>query len=263
MSSIKYYIIKGNDELGNFNNFKNNTKNITSIFFVNKYENIDKNDNYKIIPTTVDDTLLYHNDDNFIFSNNNLLLNLNILENKSIFTKFMMDNFIDNIPYCYFYNYDNTTFINNNIDDNFKKIQKPNNLCASINIYIINKINFDLKNIVVSKYHDHIEFYVGHFLIKDGIIIKKIYFKTFNNIKNYIQKGSIKNYNILNNIDCNDIIFENIFKKLNYCGFSHSDFIIENNKIIIFEINSRIGGSLSKDVPILNDFLNGLVQNFY
>ena len=74
---------------------------------------------------------------------------------------------------------------------------------------------------------------------------------------------SIRNYNILNNIERNDIIFEKIFKKLNYCGFSHSDFIIENNKIIIFEINSRIGGSLSKDVPILNDFLNSLVQNFY
>ena len=55
-----------------------------------------------------------------------------------------------------------------------------------------------------------------------------------------------------------DIIFSCIFNDLNYSGFACADFTIHNNKIIIFEINPRPGGSLIHNEKYLNIFLDKL-----
>jgi predicted ATP-grasp superfamily ATP-dependent carboligase len=79
-----------------------------------------------------------------------------------------------------------------------------------------------------------------------------------NNNKNLIKKGGITNYTVLDDINYNT--FENIFNHLQYTGFASSDFIIKDNKIIIFEINPRLGGSLVHNKLFINKFINILVK---
>ena len=121
----------------------------------------------------------------------------------------------------------------------------------------------NLPNRVISKYIDHTVYYVGHFIVKNGQIIKKIYFRTHNNDPLLIKCGAITDFDILNNLGLyNDDIYSNIFTKLNYSGFACADFTIIDNNIIIFEINSRIGGSLFTHSSIAYDFFKVLIDNF-
>jgi hypothetical protein len=50
------------------------------------------------------------------------------------------------------------------------------------------------------EYINHKRYYVGHFLVRNGKIIKKIYFAKDNNIDLFIQKGKLCDYEILNEI---------------------------------------------------------------
>lgn len=68
-------------------------------------------------------------------------------------------------------------------------------------------------------------------------------------------------YQIKQNMQ-NDNIFNKIFKKLDYSGFACANFIINSNKILIFEINPRIGGSLIHNKEYFMKFLNKL-YNLY
>ena len=227
----------------------------------NKIKFVDNNfkfnnlDNYKIIPLLNIDYFKYNNNINNIFKNN--LDIIEIFNNKSRFAEYMINNFIYNIPKVYYYNYDNIEYIN--FDDNDKKIIKPNcdNGGQNIEIIVDNKIK---KNHVISKYIQHNRFYTGHFLIKNGIIIHKVYFFSYTIDENYIQRGAIQNYQIKYNI--NDDIFNKIFEKINYNGFINIDFIIENDNIIIFEINPRIGGSLINNNNIFSIFLDKIIEFF-
>jgi len=259
---IKYYILE--DEIG-FNHTFYIQTNIQDlpIHIVKKYEDIDFSNNFKIVPITVMDILKYNKNVNNVFFRTNSL-NIVLFDNKSVFTEFMMNNFINNIPYCYYYNYDNFSYISNNIDEE-QKIQKPNSDYSGKGIIITNHVNSHLKNIVVSKYHEHSFYYVGHFLVKNGKILKQIVFKSSqNNDKKFIKRGNITDFTIFEKITdiCNDTIFENIFSKLKYTGFACSDFIIENDKIIIFEINPRLGGSITRTVKPLNDLFKVIIDNF-
>ena len=240
-----YYIILPFKININNNNFK----------FVNNKFNFDNLDEYKIIPLSNIDYYLYNNYLNNIFKNN--LDNIEIFNNKSRFAEYMMNNFINTIPKVYYYNYEEIEYIN--FDDNNKKIIKPNCDNGGQNIEIIfdNKIK---KNNVISKYIQHNRFYTGHLLIKNGIIIHKIYFFSYTTDENYIQRGAIQFYQIKYNI--NDDIFNKIFEKINYNGFACIDFIIENDNIIIFEINPRIGGSLINNIPIFSIFLDKIIDFF-
>ena len=109
-----------------------------------------------------------------IFKNN--LENIQILDNKSKFAKFMIELAVENIPETIYYNFMNTQneieTYNNNIETNLM-IYKPNVSYGGIGIKIINKIIYD-KNIIISKYIKHKKNYVGHFLVLDGIIQRKI-----------------------------------------------------------------------------------------
>ena len=55
-------------------------------------------------------------------------------------------------------------------------------------------------------------------------------------------------------------IVDQIFKDLNYSGFAVCDFIIVNDRIVIFEINPRPGGSLIHNEKYLNIFLDKLLE---
>ncbi len=221
------------------------------LLYTEKLDKINKVDNF--IPSTIEQT--YHT--RSIFKNDST--SISILNNKSIFAEFMMNNFPSFIPRCCYYNYSNKTYKS---DMAKKMILKPNISDSGIGIKIINSFEH-LQNSVISEYLDHTEYITGHFLTKNGVILHKTYFVAQNNQINFVKKGKITNYKIFEKLAIDDSIFNKIFEKLNFSGISCSDFIIKNNSIIIFEINPRIGGSLVHDNTIFNTFLTKIKINWY
>jgi predicted ATP-grasp superfamily ATP-dependent carboligase len=256
---MKYYYIKEMNEFGHFDKIKHTLSEYTlPIYFVDNYEEIPIELDYKIISTSMIDSVKYCNHPKSIFKGN--LNSIDTMTNKSKFAEFMINNFNDNHPLCYYYNYDDITYNYNVITD--KMISKPNIGYAGSDIYILYEKQ-NLPNRVISKYIEHTTYYSGHFLVKNGHIIKKIYFRTYNNDPLFIKCGSITDFDILHNLDSyNDNIYSNIFTKLNYSGFACADFTIIDNNIIIFEINPRIGGSLFTHTYIAYDFFKVLIDNF-
>jgi predicted ATP-grasp superfamily ATP-dependent carboligase len=227
------------------------------------------NGEFKIMPLSVDDYIKYNHYEINIFKNN--LDNIDILDNKSKFGKYMLEKFSDNIPITYYYNFDNETFYNYNFTQTEKYIVKPNKNCGGVGIdilfyqknntpknQILLKMKLTMKNQIVQKYINHTEYYCGHFLVLNGIIIEKIYFFSNHKYNNGIKKGRIISYEVMQNLNIDDSIFNKIFYDLNYSGFTNSDFIIDNNKLIIFEINPRPGGSIVHNKKYLNIFLDKL-----
>jgi carbamoylphosphate synthase large subunit len=238
---------------------------------VKKYNN----SNYKLMPIWVDDYIKYNHLEYNIFKNN--LENIDIFENKSKFGKYMIKYFPDNIPRTYYYNFDNESYNNYNIPVSKKYIVKPNKSYAGIGIKIIKhsepnefRIKYIMNNKLVSKninnikdhviqeYIDHVEYYTGHFIVLNGVIHDKIYFCSNDKNVDEIKKGQCTNYQIIEKLKIDDSIFDKIYIDLSFSGFTSIDFIINNNKIIIFEINPRLGGSLIHDEKYFNIFLEKL-----
>lgn len=211
---------------------------------------------YKILPLHIEDYKKYNDDPNCIFKNN--IKNIEILDNKSKFGKYMLTNFYNNTPPTIFYNFDDETYYNEQLISN-DMIIKPNNGYASIGVERLTSFNKDdLKNHIVQRFINNEIYYSGHFLIQNGVIIKKIYFYSDYKYPNGIKIGKIKNYKIKETLDIDDSIFEKIFSNLNYSGFACPEFIIHENNIIIFEINPRLGGSLVFNSTYLNLFLDSI-----
>ena len=232
------------------------------LYVNNKNKNKINIENYKIIAISVENYKLYNNLPNNIFNNN--LENINILNNKSMFYEYGRNNFIEHIPEIYYLNYGNFTYINNPKTIT-NMIYKPNLACGSTGIKIINRL-CRISNASITKYITHTMHYVGHFLVMNGQIINKVYFKSTNK-PNEIKYGRIKNYEVEekltfgdNSVLADDSIFNKIFGLLNYSGFADSDFIEVDNKIIIFEINPRPGGSLIFNDEYFNKFLDNIIN---
>lgn len=227
-----------------------------------KEDYIDKftSNEYRIVPICVGDYLKYNHLENNIFKNN--INSIEILNNKSKFGKFGLENFPDNIPTIYYYNFDRETFLGNTDDNlkNNKMIIKPNIGFGGGGIKIINHFIPNMKEHIIQKYINHTEYIVGHFLVLNGMIRHKVYFISSHRYNDGIKHGRIINYVSSDTITTDDSIFNNIFNILNYSGFADADFIIVNGKIIIFEINPRPGGSLIFNSQYLNIFLEKLTQ---
>ena len=216
---------------------------------------------FKILPLSIIDYIKYNNYENNIFKNN--LNNINILNNKCKFGKYMLDNFIEHISPIYYYNFDKETYLNNIKLNNIiseKMIKKPDIGSGGCGIEIVYDIKNNLKNCIISKYIEHSEYFVGHFLVLNGIIYDKIYFYSNYKYSDGIKRGKILDYKIKTELDVNDTIFNNIFNNLSYSGFADSDFIIINDKIIILEINPRPGGSLIHNKEYFNKFLEKIYE---
>jgi hypothetical protein len=256
----KFYVVK-QYQIQHKNLIKNTTHKY--INFTDNFNDI-KHINPKIIPITLLHNNLYYNNSIFNLSTNKYYLyNIKMLNNKTLFAEFMMNNFNKNIPLTYYFNYKNKTYINENFINSDKKIKKANNSAGGKRIEIIYNIDLNMKDIIISKYHEHSIFYVGHYLVKNGKIIEQMYLSQNNNDPNYIHKGAVKKYTILEDNGYSEFnIFNKIFEKINYTGFACSDFIMENNNVLVFEINPRMGGSMRKDKKILNKFWNAIVSNF-
>jgi predicted ATP-grasp superfamily ATP-dependent carboligase len=214
---------------------------------------------YKIMPICVSDYIKYNTFENNIFKN--ILENVDALNNKSKFGKYMLNHFPEYIPNIYYYNFNNETYGNTDVALNKKMIYKPNVNYSSNGIKIIYSFeNAILKNCIIQEYIDHVEYFVGHFLVLNGIIYSKVYFSSTKKIDTGIKCGCIKDYITSLEISIDDNIFSKIFNNLNYSGFASADFIINNGSIVIFEINPRPGGSLIKNDVYFNIFIDKLLQ---
>lgn len=193
---------------------------------------------------------------NSIFKNTKETIEL--LDNKSKFGKYMLQNFPESVPTIYSYQFSDETYVRPS--ENEKLIQKPNTGCGGTGITIVKHIDTTLKNHIVSQYIEHKTYYVGHFLVKKGIIYEKIFFCSSHPYINGIKTGRTINYTVLPELLVDDSIFNNIFSNLSYSGFADCDFTIVNDRIIIFEINPRPGGSLVQNKVYFNKFIDSVVK---
>jgi carbamoylphosphate synthase large subunit len=163
-----------------------------------------------------------------------------LLHNKNLFTKFMLNNFVDFIPNIYYLDEIKIK------DIQYPAIYKPMYSTNGINMSILfnynDFLNLKNKNNIQQYITDKYE-YGAYMLCIDGIIINyKIIRQPFNDFN--IKKNNFsKNYE---NVDFFDIsIFQQIISKLNYSGGINFDFKFNviTNKLYIFEINPRFGGS--------------------
>jgi len=162
------------------------------------------------------------------------------LHNKNLFTKFMLNKYIEYIPDIYYL--DGIKL--KNIE--YPAIYKPIYSANGKNMHIIyNNADFlKLRNRgSIQKFIEDTYEYAAFMLCIDGDIIN------YNIIRHNYSEYHIKktnfpdNYEHVNNFDIT--IFKNIISDLNYSGGTCIDFKFnkENNKLYIFEINPRFGGS--------------------
>jgi carbamoylphosphate synthase large subunit len=163
-----------------------------------------------------------------------------LLDNKNLFTEFMLKNYNDYIPDVYYLN--NTQYK----DITYPVIYKPTYSINGKDMTIIHNHSDFLKlknyNIIQKFIEDEYE-YGAYMLCIDGIVINwkiiRSKFKKYN-----IKKGNFpQNYENIDNFDVS--IFKNIICKINYSGGLCINFKFDENtkKINIFEINPRFGGS--------------------
>jgi len=192
--------------------------------------------------------------------------NTTLLDNKYEFCKYMIaNNFNEFIPEVYITNYNQTQIIHNKLTYPciFKFHQESGSIGTAVltNEDELNNAFFLMKrkNYIIQKYISGENEYAGHLYILNGDIKHFIVYMATNNRKNYIQYGSMKtcvrmpDFNLTNSACMNT--FSELFKKLNYTGFACIDFKIIDNKLQIFEINPRLGGSLVCNITDLTDMI--------
>lgn len=181
---------------------------------------------------------------------------------KDKFAKFMNEYFSNCVPPTYF---DDKQLI-------FPTIMKPIDGCAGYGIIIFknkgeyenSKIKFN-NTYIIQEYVCSAYITTGHFLCDSGNILWTAIY-TSKSAEYVIKRGAITNYT-KRNLSENEInVFSDILKKLNYHGLCCIDYCIDNNdKIKIFEINPRIGGSLvndTTDFTLLMEFIKKTNYSF-
>ena len=197
---------------------------------------------YNIIKNKVKDTdkVLYPSIETF-----------NLLHNKVLFTKFMLENFKDMIPTTYYL--DNMKLL----DIEFPVIYKPMYSTNGIDMKIYHNhtqfVNCKKKVIIQKFIEDEYE-YSAYILCVNGEIL------TWKVIRDKFEKHTIKKtnytmgYENLKNFEIK--LFEPLIKKLNYMGAMNVNFKFneDTKQLYIFEINPRFGGS-----AFTNDFIYELI----
>ena len=212
----------------------------------------EKNINY-VLPLSNSDYTIFKNTelkDNIpiLYPDTNTI---KLLNNKVSFTKFMLENFPMYLPNVYY------------LED--VKLNEPEYPVISKPIYSTNGLNMKIyfnqdefikctKKHIVQKFIDDEYEYSGYMLCINGIIINwKVIRLKYE--KYYIKKINFSSgYENVENFDIK--LFENIISKLNYTGGMCVDFKFnsDTNKLYIFEINPRFGGS-----AFTNDFIYELL----
>lgn len=172
-----------------------------------------------------------------------------LLDNKALFTQFMIDNFGEFIPKVFYLDQIQLEELE------FPVISKPIYSTGGQNMIIYyNDIDFQtcISKHIVQKYIKDLYEYAAYFLCIDGDII------THKVIRYKYPQYTIKNENFpadfetIHNFDLD--VFNKIMNKLNYSEGACINFKIDNDEIKIFEINPRFGGS-----AFTNDFIYDLL----
>ncbi len=118
---MKLYIINAP-----FDNWKLHLYNNFFVKYIDNYDDLDKSSNYKIIPICQNDYIRYTTEE-LLFTNDTT--KVNILNNKGLFAKFMMQNFNKYIPKTIYFNVNDKEIYDSKITLQ-KMIQKPTIGCA-------------------------------------------------------------------------------------------------------------------------------------
>jgi glutathione synthase/RimK-type ligase-like ATP-grasp enzyme len=115
---------------------------------------------------------------------------------------------------------------------------------------------------IVQEHIPNNEQYVSHIFAIDGIIKKCITYKYSHDKEIHINQYPVNTGNISNYFVNAEIIeiFEQFLKPELYTGICNIDFIIVNEKPIIFEINPRLGGSLVRNKNDLIEMLIFIIE---
>jgi predicted ATP-grasp superfamily ATP-dependent carboligase len=228
--------------------------------------------------TTLNDIGIYN-----ILCNDSTINNIEILNDKCNFIKFMQSdqNLVNYIPKVLHLKHGSDNIA---LDQQQNEVQFPTDsitypcilkkaisyagngskIYTSKSQLISDKINLNTNDLIIQEYIAGSVEYGGHFLVINGHIIFKAYYSNTHasNQKLYIQRGHMNTYKKVN-IDRNiELVFNDIFIKLNYTGFACIDFKIQNGNPTIFEINPRLGGTLVLDKQDLNKALT-LLKWYY
>jgi len=183
---------------------------------------------------------------------------IRLLDNKLLFIKWMVNNsYQDYIPRIYKYNDNGKNFFLESMA--YPAIYKPNIQSGGRGIYMLHNESdnpLGCKNYTIQEYVDDPTEYVGNFYVKDGQIKFGLAFK--GKISGYIKKGNITNYKVE---PIKDPIFAEIFSKLNYSGFACANYKKVGNRLLILEINPRLGGSIVHDTKYLNEIISVVIKN--
>jgi carbamoylphosphate synthase large subunit len=175
---------------------------------------------------------------------------LNIFNDKKLFIDFMKESNLENyVPKCY--SKDHIIYpciakkrISDFGRDTFVAYKEKH----------LNKLNMD-DYLIQEPIYGNNE-YTTHILAKDGnIILDKTFIYDYNvniYIQGYQRLGSCQEISI-SKIALK--IFSEIIKKTNYSGFCCIDYKLIDNSPIIFEINPRIGGSLTRNKDVHLKFI--------
>ena len=220
-----------------------------------------KERDFKIIPISEKQYELYKDHPGSVFKNDKELVDT--FENKAKFAKYMMGYHPEHCAKTYFYNFSDETYISPVLDEakGLKKkfISKKVISASSFGIILTSAPDLQSKGVVITEYLEHTSYCVGHFLVYNGKIIERIYFWVDKAPEGGVKRGNIKDYSVEDTARADDAIFDSLFKEMNYSGFACADFIVKENKVILFEINARLGGSLVYDQYYFNKFINSLI----
>ena len=186
---------------------------------------------------------------------------VDICNDKIRFNEFMRNNFSDFIPRTY-------TPTNVNFPVIFKHAKTSSGIGSSV---CHNKAELDksIKNskkaYIIQEYILDRTEYAGNMLVKNGNILYSIYYTKTYDQDFHILRGSMHNQkgtyqrissNLMSSHEKET--FSKILVKLNFTGFLCFDFKIKNNKVKIFEINPRLGGTLIRNTDHLNEMINAI-----
>lgn len=199
---------------------------------------------------------------NVCILNNNDYNNIDIFDNKGKFAEFFINNELEkHIPKTYKIKYDDYIY---NEHISYPAILKSNIGLGGKDIYILKNENdyFNVssniikKNYVVQEFLTSINEYVGHLFYINGKMIYSLFFEIKNDEIYHVRKGPSKNYIL---VDFNHLEFNEIFEKIKFTGLLNLNFKYINGKIIIFEVNPRLGGSIVKS-NYLYDMFNTIIN---
>lgn len=206
------------------------------------------------------------------------------LQNKSTFAAFMMQYFPNNIPATVYLGPsmaiaslkgDAAMFISrvDSFPEGTSFIEKPYSSFSGNGIKVISRAAAQLivdqgtKDVVISEYVDHERYWVGHFLVLEGKILYRVYFTANMRApaKRDIKRGPIKDYTVDESPSFDEGVFSDIFQKVSYSGITSIDFTVGTCPPvpIIFEINTRPGGSLIKNTKYFIQMLDALIKDGY